>query len=80
MYKKYLIVKINEAKPGDTFEITGTHEETKKLVIVKFEIVEISWFPSPIKPGVYFHGAKVKLEDQTEHILDFITLECSKKI
>jgi hypothetical protein len=71
---------INTANPGDRFEITGRDEKTNQPVTTKFEIVEISWFPSPIKHGVFYHGATVKTEDGTEAVLDFITLECSQKL
>jgi hypothetical protein len=72
-------MKINDAQPGDKFQITGIDEETNQPVTTEFEIIEISWFPSPIKRGVLYHGAKVKMENGVEEVIDFITLECSKK-
>jgi hypothetical protein len=72
-------MKINESKPGDKFQIRLQNVQGQ-AVDVKFEIIEVSWYPSPVKEGCFYHGAKVRFEDSEETVLDFIALECSDKV
>lgn len=73
-------LKIDDADPGDKFQLNISDKDSRQSKTVEFKIIENSWYPSPVKSGAFFHGVKVKFPDNTEEILDPITLQFCKKI
>ena len=71
-------MKIDDIKVGDTMEINGV-DENQKPIVIKFEIVEKSWYESKVKPGFFFHGAKCRFDNGAEEILPFLTIEFASK-
>jgi hypothetical protein len=72
-------MKIDQVKVGDTMEINGI-DNNQMPIVIKFEIVEKSWYESKVKPGTFFSGAKCRFDNGAEEVLPFLTIEFARKI
>lgn len=76
-------MQIDNMQEGEVYELDGRDAKTAEPEIIRFTIVKKGWFPSPVKPGVSFPGIMVRLTDDPdaeEHMLNFISAECSRKV
>lgn len=73
-------MKIDTMKAGERYRLRGTNAETNKPSHIDFTIVEIIWYPSPVKPAVLMRGAKVRNDSGGEAVLFFLELEFCERI
>lgn len=73
-------MKIDEIKLGEKYELEARNATTNEPEKVRFEVIEVGWFSSKIKPGILFKGARVRTEDGEEHEINLLTVEFSHKV
>ncbi len=71
--------KIDSMGPGMDLEMDG-HDENGKEIIIRFQIIEINYYPVPGKQDVFMRGAKCRFEDGTEDIVFFLSLIYPRKV
>lgn len=72
-------MQIDQINVGDSLEIDGV-DEKENPVVIKFEVIEKSWYESTVRPDFFFHGVKCRFDNGAEEVLPFLVLEFTRKV
>jgi len=73
-------LKIDDMKPGEEWELDCRDEKTGKQNTIRFRIIEVGWYPTPVKPGALMQGVRCQSDSSGEGILFFLELESARKV